>query len=60
MLQTLFYIPADVAGYPVFGFGLLLATWAVASAAMMAWLFWRHGLRPTRWAICRSWRLSAP
>ena len=44
MLQTLFYVPAHVAGYPVFGFGLLLAAWAVASAALMAWLFWRHGL----------------
>jgi phosphatidylglycerol:prolipoprotein diacylglycerol transferase len=44
MLQTIFYIPDHVAGYPVFGFGLLLAVWAVSSAAMMAWLVWRHGL----------------
>ena len=41
--QTLFYIPAHVAGYPVFGFGLLLAVWAVASvghagvAGLAAW-----------------------
>jgi phosphatidylglycerol:prolipoprotein diacylglycerol transferase len=43
VLQTLFYIPAHVAGYPVFGFGLLLAVWAVASVALMVWLVWRHG-----------------
>ena len=44
MRSTLFYIPADVAGYPVFGFGLLLVVWAVGSALLLAWLVRRQGL----------------
>jgi phosphatidylglycerol:prolipoprotein diacylglycerol transferase len=36
MLQTLFYIPGELFGLPVFGFGLLLAVWAVVSAALLA------------------------
>ena len=43
MLQTLFYIPCELFGLPVFGFGLLLAVWAVASAALLAWLVCRQG-----------------
>jgi phosphatidylglycerol---prolipoprotein diacylglyceryl transferase len=43
MLQTLFHIPAQVAGYPVFGFGLLLAVWAVASVVTLAVLVRRQG-----------------
>lgn len=43
MRQTLFFIPMEVAGWPVFGPGLLLAIWAVASLALMAWLAWRQG-----------------
>ncbi|MEN6451218.1 MAG: prolipoprotein diacylglyceryl transferase family protein [Thermoguttaceae bacterium] len=43
MLQTLFHIPANIAGYPVFGFGLLLAVWAVASVGLLAFLTWRQG-----------------
>jgi phosphatidylglycerol:prolipoprotein diacylglycerol transferase len=37
--STLFYIPADVAGVPVFGFGWLLAVWAVIGAVILiaAW-----------------------
>jgi phosphatidylglycerol---prolipoprotein diacylglyceryl transferase len=44
MLQTLFYIPGEVAGVPVFGFGLLLGVWAALSLAALAWLVWRQGL----------------
>ena len=43
MLQTLFYIPCELFGLPVFGFGLLLAVWAVASAVLLAWLIRRQG-----------------
>jgi phosphatidylglycerol:prolipoprotein diacylglycerol transferase len=43
MLQTLFYIPGELFGLPVFGFGLLLAVWAVAGAAWLAWLVRRQG-----------------
>ncbi len=43
MLQTLFYIPCELFGLPVFGFGLLLAVWAVASVALLAWLVRRQG-----------------
>ena len=44
MLQTLFYIPETIGPYPVFGFGLLLAVWAVASVLFLAWLVRRQGL----------------
>ena len=49
MLQTLFYIPAKIAGYPVFGPGLLLAVWAVASVGLMAWLARRQGFNADTW-----------
>ncbi len=50
MCQTLFFIPAELAGYPVFGFGLLLAVWAAASVGMLAWLAWRQGLCADTWS----------
>ena len=49
MLQTLFYIPAQLAGYPLFGFGLLLAVWAVASVGVLAYLAWRQGFNADTW-----------
>jgi phosphatidylglycerol---prolipoprotein diacylglyceryl transferase len=44
MLQTLFYIPLDIAGIPVFGDGILLGLWVVFSLGFMSWLIWRQGL----------------
>jgi phosphatidylglycerol:prolipoprotein diacylglycerol transferase len=44
VLQTLFYIPNQIAGMPMFGFGLLLAAWAVVSVGLLVWLAWRQGL----------------
>ena len=49
MLRTVFLIPAEVAGYPVFGFGLLLAVWAVASVVTIAWLVRRQGFNADTW-----------
>jgi phosphatidylglycerol:prolipoprotein diacylglycerol transferase len=43
MLQTLFYIPGELFGVPVFGFGLLLAVCAVASAILLAMQIRRGG-----------------
>ncbi len=43
MLQTLFHIPLKVAGVPTFGFGWLLAVWAVGSIAFVARLVRQHG-----------------
>src|ERR1035441_3846069 len=43
MLQTLFYIPSELFDLPVFGFGLLLAVWAVISVAWVAVLVRRQG-----------------
>lgn len=37
MRQTLFYIPIEFHGTPIFGFGVLLAIWAVASGLFL-WL----------------------
>src|SRR5271157_2889349 len=43
MLQTLFYIPGELFGLPVFGVGLLLGVWAVASVLMLALQYRRGG-----------------
>ncbi len=50
MLQTLFYIPSEVAGIPVFGFGLLLALWAAGGLLLLAWLGWRQGFNADTWS----------
>ncbi|MBI2827148.1 MAG: prolipoprotein diacylglyceryl transferase [Planctomycetia bacterium] len=43
MRTTLFYIPSEILGLPVFGFGLLLAAWVVGSVLLVAWLVRRQG-----------------
>jgi phosphatidylglycerol:prolipoprotein diacylglycerol transferase len=43
MKQTLFYIPLEIDGYPLFGWGVLLAVWAVVSVVVLATLLRRHG-----------------
>ncbi len=50
MLQTLFYIPQEIAGVAVFGFGLLLAAWALGSVLLLAWLGWRQGFNADTWS----------
>ena len=49
MQQTLFFIPAEFAGWPVFGPGLMLVVWAVVSVIMLAWLVWRGGWNADTW-----------
>ena len=49
MCQTLFHIPATVAGCPVFGFGLLLAIWAVGSVVTLVLLVRRQGFNADTW-----------
>lgn len=44
MLQTLFHIPRELFGVPLFGFGLLLALWAVVGTLLLALGIYRHGL----------------
>jgi len=39
----------ELAGWPVFGLGLLLAIWALASVALLAWLAWRQGWNADTW-----------
>jgi len=50
MCQTLFFIPPDYRGWPMFGLGLLLAVWAVTSVVMLAWLVWRQGFSADTWS----------
>jgi len=57
--QTLFHIPAEIFGIPVFGPvvdgtitrgpGLLLALWILLSIGLMAWLIRRQGLNADTW-----------
>jgi phosphatidylglycerol---prolipoprotein diacylglyceryl transferase len=49
MCQTLFFIPREIAGYPMFGPGLLLAVWALASFCLIVWLAWRQGWNADTW-----------
>lgn len=44
MLQTLFYIPAEAFGVPLFGFGLLFFLWAAAALGFLGYLVHRQGL----------------
>lgn len=44
MCQTLFHIPEELMGIPVFGFGLALAIWTFFSIVFLLFLFWRHGV----------------
>jgi phosphatidylglycerol:prolipoprotein diacylglycerol transferase len=49
MFQTLFHIPNEIAGWPVFGFGIALALWTAASIALLAWLVRKQGLVADTW-----------
>ena len=44
MRSTLFFIPFEIGGVPIFGFGVLLAIWAVGCAATLINLARRHGV----------------
>jgi phosphatidylglycerol:prolipoprotein diacylglycerol transferase len=43
VLQTLFYIPTHINGIPLFGRGVLLAVWAVAAVAIIAYQVRKQG-----------------
>ncbi len=43
MRQTLFYIPHEMAGIPVFGLGWAIGVWLVFSIVLLALLYRRHG-----------------
>jgi phosphatidylglycerol---prolipoprotein diacylglyceryl transferase len=43
MHQTLLYIPSELAGWPVLGWGLLLAAWVIFSIGLLAWVGLREG-----------------
>lgn len=44
MRSTLFFIPDQLLGVPVFGFGWLLGLWALLSIVTLAWMIRRDGL----------------
>jgi phosphatidylglycerol:prolipoprotein diacylglycerol transferase len=46
MYQTLYTIPGELAGIPVFGFGWLLAAWVIGSLLILGWQSARHGWGP--------------
>jgi len=41
--QTLYYIPVEINGVPLFGLGILLAAWAVGSVLLLIYLIRRQG-----------------
>ena len=50
MLQTLFHIPGEIGGYPVFGFGLALGLWVVFGLVLLARLVRRQGFNADTWS----------
>jgi phosphatidylglycerol:prolipoprotein diacylglycerol transferase len=44
MQSTLFHIPAHIGSLPLFGWGLLLALWAVGGGGVLAWTAAREGI----------------
>jgi phosphatidylglycerol---prolipoprotein diacylglyceryl transferase len=57
--QTLFHIPSEIAGLPVFGLGLLLAAWLAGSVAFMVWLVRKQGWRADTWSYVPLFALVA-
>jgi phosphatidylglycerol:prolipoprotein diacylglycerol transferase len=49
MCQTLYWIPLEIGGVPVFGFGLLLAAWVLVSLAIMVCLVRKQGFSADTW-----------
>lgn len=49
MQQTLFYIPNEIAGYPMFGAGILLTLWLLFSAGLLAFLLKKYGPTNETW-----------
>jgi len=45
MRSTLFHVPLEVGGYPIFGFGLLLTVWLIISTVVLVVLWRRQGAR---------------
>jgi phosphatidylglycerol:prolipoprotein diacylglycerol transferase len=41
--RTLFYLPHEIAGLPLFGWGWMLILWLAISGAMLVWTAWRRG-----------------
>lgn len=49
MRTILFHIPREVSGVPLFGWGALVAIWAVLCAARIAWNLRRHDWSAQTW-----------
>jgi phosphatidylglycerol:prolipoprotein diacylglycerol transferase len=49
MRTTLFFIPHEVAGIPIFGFGIVLAIWAVICAIRIGWIVHHRGWSAEIW-----------
>jgi phosphatidylglycerol:prolipoprotein diacylglycerol transferase len=50
MRSTLFHIPNELFGIPLFGVGLLLAVWAVVCVGRIGYLVYRRGFTSEVWA----------
>lgn len=50
MCQTLFFVPNEIAGIPVFGFGLLLGIWGLVSVGVLIWLARRQAGGADTWS----------
>jgi phosphatidylglycerol---prolipoprotein diacylglyceryl transferase len=50
MLRTLFFIPLEIAGVPVFGIGWLLAVWVIVSLVLLGWIARKHGVGGEFWS----------
>jgi phosphatidylglycerol---prolipoprotein diacylglyceryl transferase len=49
MRSTLFFIPYEIAGIPIFGLGILLAIWIAICAVRIGWIAYRRGWSTEIW-----------
>jgi len=59
MRSTLFYIPTEIAGLPLLGFGLLLALWVVVGAATFLWNRTQKATAAEQWGLVPFWGIVA-
>lgn len=51
MRQTLFFIPHEIGGVPLFGFGALLAVWLLLGLSWLTWTTWRERSLAAVWGF---------
>lgn len=59
MRSTLFFVPMEVAGIPLLGFGLLLALWTIVGIGTLIWNTKQGASASEQWGLVPFWGLVA-